>query len=99
MALMSLSMKMIFVTGFEFVGWTLAGICFLRGLVGYLGNLLDLAIYHLHVKNSPESVAARNANVETAPEVKTKTPSSPIKTLLYFAACLGLSYMIFHLIR
>ncbi len=48
MALMSLTVKI----GFEIVGCFLAALCFMRGFMAYLGNLLDVAIYHLHIKNS-----------------------------------------------
>jgi hypothetical protein len=98
MALLSISMKTAFVVGFEIVGCLLVALCFMRGFLAYVSNLLDLAIYHLHVKNSPESVAATNASEEIAPKVTPKT-SSPLKTLLYFTVCLCLGYTIFHLLR
>jgi hypothetical protein len=105
MASVSLSMKMVFVTGFEIVGCILIALCFMRGFLAYLGNLLDLVIYHLHVKNSaelsPETEEAIEEIVVQDQQAKAepRRSSSPLKLLLMWATCLGLASTIFHLVR
>lgn len=46
--------KLVIYDALGVVGCVFVTLCFLRGLVGYAGNLLDIAIYRLHVKNTME---------------------------------------------
>jgi hypothetical protein len=101
MALFILSVKI----GFEIVGCILVALCFMRGFLAYLGNLLDLAIYHLHVKNSatvsPETEEAIEKIVAEDQRAKTETKrsSSPLKVVCMWAVCFLMGYVIFRVIR
>jgi hypothetical protein len=101
MALFILSVKIVF----EIVGCFLAALCFMRGFLAYVDNLLDLAIYHLHVKNSavvsPETEEAIEEIVAEDQQAKAepKRSSGPLKVLFLWAMCMMMGYVIFRLIR
>jgi hypothetical protein len=101
MALFILSVKIVF----EVVGCILVALCFMRGFLAYVHNLLDLAIYHLHVKNSAtvspeteeriEEIVAEDQQAKAEP----RRSSSPLKVVCMWAMCFLMGYVIFHLIR
>lgn len=43
--------KLVIYDALGVVGCVLVTLCFMRGVAAYASNLLDVAIYHLHVKN------------------------------------------------
>src|SRR5258706_7571474 len=100
MALLNIAGK-----GFEIVGCVLVALCFMRGFLAYLGNLLDVAIYHLHVKNSavvsPETDEAVEEIVTETQQAQAepKRSSSPLKVLFLWAMCMMMGYAIFRMIR
>src|SRR5258706_12396137 len=105
MALASLTMFKVIGMFFEFLGCIGIALCFMRGFLAYLRNLLDLAIFHLHVKNSavvsPETdEAVEEILTETQQaEAEPKRSSSPLKVLFLWASCLAMGYAIFYMIR
>src|ERR1700730_17850703 len=101
MALFILSVKIVF----EIVGCILVAVCFMRVFLAYVGNLLDLVIYHLHVKNSAtvspeteeriEEIVAEDQQAKAEP----KRSSNLIQVFFLWGMCMGLGYMIFHLVK
>ena len=101
MAVASLA-KLVFVKGFELFGCLLAALIFMRGLLAYVHNLLDLAIYHLHIKNygaNPETEEKIEAIVAESEQAEPKKSSSPLKVVLMWAVCFLMVYVIFRAIR